>query len=310
MTIGPLDLVAAALIGLAAGLIGGLAGIGGSVIMLPGMAWAFGYPDGDYSRHHLYMAAAMVVNVVVSIPAALRHHREKAIQFNVLKKLLAPMLIGVVSGVFVSNMVDGRWLKIMLAGFIVVYCITNLVRVARRHNESHEEALVPRSSTAVIVAIGTFVGFTAGLLGLGGGVLLVPLLQMGARLRLRHAIATSSALLGVSAIIGALLKVGTLYLHHLTMTDALLLSAAMAPTAAIGARLGAPLTHKLPIMWVRIVITALLLVAAARMADLWGGGPVVEQTPQDAGALESDDAEASSVPEEGSPTTSPAPGAG
>src|SRR5690606_33119046 len=99
MVIGPLDLVAAALIGLAAGLIGGLAGIGGSVIMLPGMAWAFGYPEGDHSRHHLYMAAAMVVNVIVAVPAALRHHRERAIQFPVLKRLLPPMLIGVASGV-------------------------------------------------------------------------------------------------------------------------------------------------------------------------------------------------------------------
>ena len=307
MTIDPLDLVAAAVIGLAAGLIGGLAGIGGSVIMLPGMAWAFGYPEGDHSRHHLYMAAAMVVNVIVSVPAALRHHRERAIQFPVLKRLLPPMLIGVVSGVLVSNMIDGRWLKIMLAGFIVVYCLNNLVRIVRRHDESHEEALTPRTNPAVILGIGTFVGFTAGLLGLGGGVLLVPLLQMAARLRLRHAIATSSAVLGVSALIGAALKVGTLHVHGLTMTDALLLSLAMAPTAAIGARLGAPMTHKLPIIWVRIVITALLLVAAGRMADLWGGAPVLEATPQNEAESEvaPDDAGA-----EGSNTESPAPAAG
>lgn len=304
MIIEPLDLVAAAIIGLIAGLIGGLAGIGGSVIMLPGMAWAFGYPDGDYTRHHLYMAAAMVVNVVVSVPAAFRHHREKAIQFDVLKRLLPPMLIGVVSGVLVSNLMDGRWLKILLAVFIVVYCINNLGRIARRHNESHEAALVQRSNAAIVIAIGTFVGFTAGLLGLGGGVLLVPLLQMAARLKLRHAIATSSAVLGVSALVGAMLKVGTLHLHGLSMTDALLLSAAMAPTAFIGARLGAPLTHKLPIMWVRIVITALLLVAAARMADLWGGEPVLEEESQGVPAAPS------LAGASGSLAASPAPGAG
>lgn len=313
MIIHPLDLVAAALIGLVAGLIGGLAGIGGSVIMLPGMAWAFGYPDGDYHRHHLYMAAAMAVNVAVAVPAALRHHREKAVQFDVLKRLLPPMLVGVISGVLVSNEVDGRWLKIMLAGFIVFYCMNNLVRIARRHNESHEDALAPRSSTVVVILIGTFVGFIAGLLGLGGGVLLVPLLQMAARLKLRHAIATSSAVLGVSALIGAALKVGTLPMHDLSMTDALLLAAAMAPTAAIGARLGAPLTHKLPIMWVRIVITALLLVAAARMAGLWGGaGPAIEDGAQgasDAGSTKpAPDAE--TQPGASAAPKSPAPGAG
>ena len=273
MTLEPLDLVGAAVIGLVAGLAGGLAGIGGSLIMLPGLAWVFGYPGGDYARHHLYMASAMTVNVLVALPSAWRHHREGAVRFDLLKALFPAMLAAIVVGVLISNLVHGEWLKLMLAAFIAAYCVMNLARIIRRENESHEESRAERAGGGRLVAIGGAAGFAAGLLGLGGGVVMVPMLQVAAGVKLRQAIATSSAVMALTAVVGATLKVSTLGSHDLSIADALLLAAAMGPTAIIGARLGAPLTHRLPIIWVRTVITALLLLAAARLAGIWGGNP-------------------------------------
>ena len=55
--------------GLGAGLMGGLLGIGGSVVMIPIIVHVVGRDQ------HFAQGAAMLVNVFVAIPAALRHHK-------------------------------------------------------------------------------------------------------------------------------------------------------------------------------------------------------------------------------------------
>ena len=58
------EVLISGLIGLAAGILGGLAGVGGSILILPALAFLFGSrPD---VVQHLYMAAAMTVNDVVT----------------------------------------------------------------------------------------------------------------------------------------------------------------------------------------------------------------------------------------------------
>ena len=66
--------------------------------------------------------------------------------------------------------------------------------------------------------------------------------------------------------VGAALKLGTLSAVGRTPMEALALTAAMGPTAVGGAMAGAALAHRLPLRWVRLAITALLLAAAVRMA--------------------------------------------
>jgi len=83
MPTSPLDYSVLALIGLAAGALGGLLGIGGSIIMIPALAIFLG------DDQHLYQAAAMVVNIAVALPAAIRHKRAGALR-DFLNNVLGP----------------------------------------------------------------------------------------------------------------------------------------------------------------------------------------------------------------------------
>jgi hypothetical protein len=257
------ELALAAAIGIVAGVLGGLAGVGGSMVMLPGLHLVFG--SNPASVHHLYMAAAMTVNVAVALPAAIGHHRARAVRGDLLRVLLPSALAGICAGVLTSNLVDGRRLKLLLAAFIVGYCLLTLARFLRRHHEdpAQERATVPR-----LGACGVAAGLVAGLLGLGGGVVLVPLLQVLCRVCLRQAIATSTGVICVTAAVGAVLKLATLDRHGQSVLEALVLAAMMAPTAMLGARIGAWATHALPLQAVRLAITLILLAAAAGMAGL------------------------------------------
>lgn len=56
-------------IGLIAGVVGGLTGLGGAIVMLPALGLYHGYETRDQDRHHVFMAASMIVNIVVALSA-------------------------------------------------------------------------------------------------------------------------------------------------------------------------------------------------------------------------------------------------
>jgi len=260
----PTEVIICLVIGAFAGVLGGLAGIGGSMIMLPALA-VFVYDPDPNSAHHLFMAAAMAVNVVVSFPAALRHRKAKAINYGALRVILPAMAISIVAGVLISNEIQGLTLRAILAGFIAAYALMTIGRFFRKTPEP--EQVDQQIHTVRLGVIGIATGLVAGLLGIGGGVLMVPMLQVFCKMPIRNAIATSSAVMVLTAIVGASLKLATLGPEHSrSVINALIIAAALSPTAFFGARLGAALTHRLPLQAVRLVVSIALLIVAARMA--------------------------------------------
>lgn len=254
-------------IGLAAGVLGGLLGIGGSIVMIPLLAVVF--HDETGAKQQLFQAAAMAVNVAVSTPAAIRHHKAKTVRTDVLRVMLPAVIITIILGVLVSNNTSGLILRQFFAIFLLYVSATNIIKIFRKITD---QSGVPDRATPVRTgSIGAFMGFVAGLLGIGGGVLAVPLMQTVARLPLRQCIGTSSAIMAISSIVGASFKIGTLghveqgqFAPH----DALVIAAILTPTAFIGGWIGASLTHRLPLEWVRFVFAVALLLAAWRLSGL------------------------------------------
>ena len=273
--------------GLFAGLTGGMLGVGGSTVIIPGLAVVLG------PAQHLFQAAAMIVNVGVSAPAARGHWRAGAVRVAVLRWLLPGALLGVLGGVAASNLplfsgLDGeRLLSRCLGGFLLYAAAANAWKVWKRWRLPRTSGTPggagasggggasgeddPPARPARTLAIGLAMGLTAGLLGIGGGAVAVPLQQLLLRLPLRQAIANSSCVICVSAGVGAVLKNATLPQHAglggeaLTAVSGLWLAAVLAPTAVLGGRLGAALTHRLPLQAVRSAFVVLMLAAAAKM---------------------------------------------
>lgn len=261
---------AVAAIGLLAGILGGLAGVGGSVFILPALhivfsPLIFGEP-ADLQIHHLYMAAGMTVNFAVSLPAALRHHRQGAVRVPLLRTLIPVTSLAGVGGVYLSNFFHGETLRLLLAFFLILYCTWNLSIIARpRRRSASGQGRVETATPSRLAACGTATGILGGLLGLGGGFLLVPLLQLVCNLRLKQAIATSSAVLVVTAAISAILKLATLSQLGESVGKAAIYIACLAPTAVIGSLLGSRWLHVMPVTAVRTVMTFLILAAATKL---------------------------------------------
>jgi len=259
-------LVMIAAIGLVAGVGGGLLGIGGSIIMIPGLTLAFGYDQ------HLYQAAAMIANVAVSVPAAMRHRRAGAMDGVTLRWMTPAAVVCVLVGVWLSNLFEGEqaslWLSRLLGVFLLYVIWVNLGRLMHGRRETRWRAARIALARTRRLSVGSVMGLIAGLLGIGGGAIAVPLQQVVLRLPLRSAIANSSAIICLSAAIGAVYKNASLAQHGVRPAEGLLLAGVLVPTAWLGGGLGATLTHKLPIRYVRAAFIALMAIAAWKMLAL------------------------------------------
>ncbi len=257
--------------GLIAGVLGGMLGVGGSVIMIPAMVVLFGQGNRDAGfNQHLYQAAAMIINVCVVAPAFLRHRKAGAVRIDAVRIMLPVALVFILLGVAASNLPvfrDGRgpvWLGRVLAVFLVYVIVLNVRRLIQGGREGEVDPIITRGRAA---PVGAIMGFVAGLMGIGGGAIAVPLQQMLLRLPLRQCIANSTAIIVCTAGVGALAKTLTLPAGS-RATDALLLAGILAPTAIVGGYLGGSLTHKLPVRAVRVAFVLLMVAAAYKMAGL------------------------------------------
>ncbi len=274
----PWVLIAVALTGLAAGTLGGMLGVGGSVIMIPALVMLFGQGDRNPGFHqHLYQAAAMIVNLAVLLPAARRHYQAGAIQVRALKRIIPFAAVFIIAGVAISNLPlfspEARflgasgpvWLGRVLAAFLVYVIAVNVRRLIVGRGETAGQARFdwPRAG-----GVGVGMGLVAGLMGVGGGAIAVPLQQLLMRLPLRNAIANSATIICFTAGLGAIYKNATLAQHGLDWRNSLLLAGLLAPTAIIGGYLGGRLTHMLPVRIVRVAFIGLMVIAAWKMAGL------------------------------------------
>lgn len=262
------ELIVLLILGLAAGALGGMMGIGGSIIMIPVLTVVL------HRNHHLSQAVAMIVNVFVSLPAVLQHQRAKAIRWDVFARMLPFGVAFILVGVGASNRIDAEVLEKVFGAFLLYVIAMNISEMMSKKPEPPPE--LQRVNWWTVGFTGTITGFLAGLLGVGGGIVAVPLLQRICRLPLRQCIATTAAFMCISASIGAVMK--NMTLASLTNVagenlgldpwDSVMIAACLAPTAIIGGLVGGRLTHILPLNAVRLAFVLLMLWASASMLGI------------------------------------------
>jgi uncharacterized membrane protein YfcA len=103
--------------------------------------------------------------------------------------------------------------------------------------------------------IGLVAGFFSSLFGVGGGIVIVPLLLIVARFSERPAMATSLAAIGVTALAGV---IGYSFTGRVELVDALLVGL----PGALGATAGATLQQRIPRRGLSLMFALLLVVVA------------------------------------------------
>lgn len=161
----PLPLFAVGIIG---GLLAGFFGVGGGVIMVPLLLWWAGLDQ----RH------AQATSLLAIAPAALIGTASYAIGgiFPLFPALIVAIgaTIGAQIGAFLLRRLSLRWLRWSFILFVAAMAIAVMLTIPNR--EVHIEVSFPVALG--LFAIGIVMGTSAGLFGIGGGIIAIPALMV------------------------------------------------------------------------------------------------------------------------------------
>jgi uncharacterized membrane protein YfcA len=276
-------------LGIVVGFVAGMFGVGGGVLLTPLLTVVFGVPL------EIAAASGLCQMVGTALATALRHRRlaQGEPRFDLL--MLGGSVLGVEAGTRVlarlarsgTLQLNGRAVPtvslvveptygVLLLGIAALFWSSG--RGSRSVEYVREGPLararlgptvdlprVPlRGVSAVLVAeIGLMLGFLSGLLGIGGGVALMPLLIYGFGFPMRQAAGTGVIVLLATAVTGTVAHAARGNVH-LGLAMVLLVG------ASVSAQLGALATHALPVAALRRAFAGFVLVTVAAIGwDLY-----------------------------------------
>ena len=155
-----------------AGFMAGLLGVGGGIIMVPALYYAFTILDFDLvTRMHLSVGTSLAIIIPTSIISTKTHMEYDAVDFKMVKSFGIFILIGVIGGTFLAVNLNTPTLILF---FSIFAFMVGLFFIFLR------EKLVenPKSISDMIKNIsGIIIGFISVPLGIGGGSLMVPFMR-------------------------------------------------------------------------------------------------------------------------------------
>jgi hypothetical protein len=186
------SIVTIVLVGVAAGFLSGLFGVGGGILIVPGLVLV---AKMDQRIAHGTSLAAVLP---ISASSLLSYWTHDHVDWRVGACLAVGALAGAVLGTRLLHVLPHRVLAI---GFATLLLVT-AVRLFLPLTSEPARAVLSISAIAALVAIGVATGILAGLLGVGGGVVMVPAMMMLLHMPSAMAKGTSVAVIIPTAIMG------------------------------------------------------------------------------------------------------------
>ena len=232
--------------GIFSGVLSGVFGVGGTVISTPVIR---------------VLGASALASVGTTLPSVIpgaasgtiRYHREQLIDWRLVAVVAPTGVVAAVAGSLLTDRVPGHGHPLMLAtAALLALSAWRMARPSQRTvpqlsgNAEVEESGPPHGvmqpeNRCRLIAVGLIAGLLSGLLGIGGGVILVPGLHQVARTSLKQAVATSLVCVGILAVPGTITHG---LLHQIDWRFALLLAVGIVPGARIGADLAIRATDR------------------------------------------------------------------
>jgi len=245
------------------GFFAGLLGIGGGLIIVPALVYLLPLMDIDSQLvMPMALATSLASIVVTSSSAAWVHHQQQNIPWALAKILLAFVAVGALIGVYIASVLSVKALTTFFASAVFVLAIYMLISMKSNNDQ-------PMPSHFVLRVLGVFTGILSSLMGIAGGVVLVPMLNYFA-VPLRQTIGVATVCGVMVAIFGSIGYIisgwGQLDLPSWSLgyvyLPALL---GIVLSSSIFARYGVKLASVLPVVKLKKFFAGFLILVAIKM---------------------------------------------
>ena len=250
-------------LGLLVGCLAGLLGIGGGVVIVPLLVFLFTahhFPDDRVV--HLALGTSLTSIVFTNLSSVRAHHLRGAVRWDIVHAIAPGVIAGTLLGTVFADRLSSRYLAIIFTVF--VFCSSIQMLLDRKPKPSHQ--LPGKVGTSVA---GFTIGALSSLVGVGGGILTIPLMTMS-NVPMINCIATSAAIGLPISLAGALgyivtgldkshlppLSLGYVYIPALV---------GLVLGSFVTVPLGARLAHGMPPQLLKRIFVVIMLILAAKM---------------------------------------------
>ena len=276
-------------VGLAGGFLGSTLGLGGGVFFVPLLTLILNLPI------HIAIGSSLVAVIANSITASSTHIRAQLTNVRLSIFLLTATTIGAVAGAFLAAVLASPILT-ALFGFALIgigYSMIRRRQLAQEIAPPGETSAGSSGSTSFRSSlaasyydrnlnqtvtynvsrvpqgwgINLLVGVTSSLLGVGGGIVSIPVMNLVMRVPIRGAMATNSFMTGITALAGACIYYYHGYIDPLTVAPIIL-------GAFVGALAGAQLVQRAKSVILRQVFAVVMFILAILMLFRAFGLPI------------------------------------
>ena len=236
-------------VGLCGGILSGVVGVGGGIVFVPGLVYVLGWDIKEA------VAASLVIVVFSSLSGTIRNQRsDDPTDWKTAAVLAAAVAPATLIGVYVSTVSTEAVVRIVFASVLLLLAYPT----ARGRPDFDDTKRIP---LYFVFAAGVLIGALSGLVGVGGGVVMVPLMVLGMGLTTKRAVSTSLAVVMFTGIVGTAGYVATGFrdVQDLLSLPPLIIG------SVIGAPLGVRLRDWLPENVVRIGFGVFMVIVALRL---------------------------------------------
>lgn len=241
-----LQLLLLALGGIFTGILAGFLGIGGGTVLVP-LLVAVGYEP-----IHAVATSSLAIAVTAS-SGTIQNWRMGVLKPQNIFFMGIPALLMAQVGVFYGSRIPAQWLLLGLGCLMLVNIY--LFQLRKQLAQEEDSSLQMQSPAAARIMTGGLAGLMAGLFGIGGGAIMVPLQLLLLNMPIKEAVQTS---LGVIVITAIAATVG----HELHGNVIFSGGIALGLGGLIGAQISTRFLPKLPDEWITIAFRILLVFLA------------------------------------------------
>lgn len=250
--------------GVVGGMVAGMLGVGGGIVIVPVLYHVLALMGVDPDiRMHIAVGTSLATIIPTSFSSARSHNAKGAVDWELLRRWVVPMVVGVVLGSALAGIARGQWLALFFA-LVALPVAAHLAFFSDRRQLSDH---LPTGFGAWLLPAG--IGGVSTMMGIGGGTVGVPTMTL-CGVPIHRAVGTASAfgaIISIPGTIGAVIAgwnaahLPPYSLGYVNLLGFILI----APASYFVAPFGAHIAHLTDVKRLRLLFAFFIAVTAARM---------------------------------------------
>jgi uncharacterized membrane protein YfcA len=195
----PIDFLIFVGVGCGVGFLAGFFGVGGGILMVPILVFSYGRMGVPWSvLTHIAIGTSLFVIIFASLTSAYQHAKQRNVDWRSVFVLGFSSALTAIATTKLAVWLSGRHLRVFFGLIVMAAAIRMLTESEAQAQKKLELSSTP--GVRGLVGVGLAAGIVSALVGVGGGIVTIPMMYYFLNMPLKLVIGTSSATIVITAL--------------------------------------------------------------------------------------------------------------